>query len=80
MQAVQLNVSDEMKALGDALGQLIGDIKAKKSVAQIAADVLPGLLVAVGGMSAMGADIKLVDNQVFLLKSIVGALEPAPAA
>lgn len=80
MQQVQLNVADEIKALGDSLKSLIADIKAKKSIAEIAGDVLPQLIGAVGGFQSMGADIKLVDNQLYILRSILEPLEPAPAA
>lgn len=75
MQPVQLNVDDEVKALGDSLKVLVSDIKAKKSIAVIAADALPGLFAAVGGFQAMGADVKKVDNQVYLAKCIAEALE-----
>lgn len=80
MQVVQLNVADEVKALGDALAIIVLDVKAKKGVAQIATDALPGLLAAIGGMANIGADIKLVDNQVYLIKALAQALEPQPAA
>lgn len=79
MQQVQLNVDDEMKAAGDALSLLIIDIKAGKAIAAIAGDVLPGLIAAIGGYANMGADIKKVDNQVYILRCLAGALEPAPA-
>lgn len=78
MQTVSLNVDDEIKSLGDSLGLLISDLKAKKSVTQIAADVLPGLLGAIGQFQAAGVDIKKVDNQVYLAKVLAMALEPAP--
>lgn len=75
MQQVQLSVADEVKALGDAISGIVSDVKAKKSVAQIAADALPGLLQAVGGMQSLGADAKLIDNQVYLVKCLAQALE-----
>ncbi len=75
MQSVQLNVADEVKALGDALKGLISDIKAKKSVAIIAADALPGFMAAIGGYASMSADIKLVDDQVYLVKCLAEAAE-----
>lgn len=77
MQQVPLSVDDEIKSLGDALGILVADIKAKKSITQIAADSLPGLLSAVGGYQAAAVDIKKVDNQVYLLRALAQALEPA---
>ena len=80
MQQVELQVADEIKALGDAISGIIVDIKAKKSIAQIASDALPGLLQAVGGMQSLGADVKLVDNQVYLVRCLAQALEPAPVA
>lgn len=79
MQQVQLNVDDEVKSVADALKVLIADIQAKKPIAQIAADVLPALLSAMGSYQSVGADIKKVDNQVYLVKCLAEALEPAPA-
>lgn len=80
MQQKQLNVADEFASLGDALNKLISDIRAKKSATQIATDVFPGLMQAVMGMDQMIGDIKLVDNQVYIIKSIADAFEPAVAA
>lgn len=77
MQQIQLNVDDEFKAVGDVLAGLIADIKAKKPAAQIATDALPGLLAAVGSYASMAADIKKVDNQVYLVRAIAAALEPS---
>lgn len=70
MQPVQLQVADEMKAAGDAIQALIADIVAKKSVAQIATDVLPLLVSAVGGYASIGADIQLADNEAYLVRAI----------
>jgi hypothetical protein len=75
MKQVQLNVDDEFAAAGDAVKSLISDIKAKKSITEIAANALPNLIAAVGGYSSMAADVKKVDNQVYLIKSIADALE-----
>lgn len=75
MVQVQLQVDDEVKAAGDALKQLIVDIKAKKSVAQIAADVLPNLLAAAGGFQNLGADLKKADNEAYLAKCLSEALQ-----
>lgn len=78
MQQVQLQVADEVKAVADAMALLITDIKAKKSATQILTDTLPGIMTAVEGLGAMSADLKKVDDQVYLIKSLLGALEPAP--
>jgi hypothetical protein len=80
MQQVSLQVADEIKALGDALALLIGDIKAGKPAAGIAADVLPALLPAISGLQAIGLDIKLPENQVYIIYALAKALEPAPVA
>lgn len=77
MQSVPLSVDDEVKSLGDALSMLVSDIKAKKGTAAIIGDALPLLMSAVAGYAAIGADIKKLDNQVYLLKCLAGALEPA---
>ncbi len=78
MQTVQLSVDEEIKSVGDAIKVLIMDIVAKKSIAVITADALPGLLSAISGFQVIGADIKKVDNQVYLAKCLAEALEPAP--
>lgn len=75
VQQVTLNVDDEIKALGDALATLISDIKAKKSVAQIASDLLPGLMAAVSGYQNIGGDLKKVDDQTFLVHALSKALQ-----
>ncbi len=80
MQTVPLSVDDEMKAVGDAFKVLIVDIMAKKGIATITTDALPLLLSAIGGLQSMGVDIRKVDNQVYLLRCIAEALEPAPVA
>lgn len=75
MKTVELQVDDEFAAAGDAISSIIADIKAKKSVAEIAADALPQLIAAVGGYSKFADDIKKVDNQLYLVKAIAGPLE-----
>lgn len=75
MQTITLNVDDEFKAAGDMIGTLIADLKAKKTVAQISTDVLPGLVLAMSGYANFAADIKKADNQVYLLRAIATALE-----
>lgn len=70
MQTKTLNVADEIAALGDALQALIGDIVAKKSVAQITTDVLPNVIAAVSGYSAIGTDIALADDDAYLVRAI----------
>lgn len=79
MQSVQMNVDDEFFAAGDAIGILIADISAKKDVATITADALPKVVQAIAGYANFAADIKKVDNQLYLLRSILNAVEPAPA-
>ena len=75
MQQVQLNVSDEFKAAGDAIAALVSDIKASKATAAIVSDVLPLLVSAVGGYANFAADIKIADNQTYLAYAIAKALE-----
>lgn len=75
MQTVQLSVADEVKALADALAALAGDIKAKKPVASIIADVLPALLPAAAGFQSLGADMAAVDNQTYVAYALAKALE-----
>lgn len=75
-QQIQLLVDDEVKALGDALRILLVDLKAKKAAGVILSDAVAPLIAAVGGISNFGADIKKGDNQVYLVKAIVDALEP----
>lgn len=77
MKQVTMNVDDEFAAAGDLIAILIADISAKKDVATIAADALPKAIAVVGAYQNFAADIKKVDNQLYLLKVILGALEPA---
>lgn len=83
MQQVTIMVDDEFKAAGDAIGALITDIKAGKSVEQISADVLPSLLPAISSYANFASDVKKPWNQAYLVEKIAEALEkaaPAPAA
>jgi hypothetical protein len=81
MTTVPLSVSPEFVAAGSAIGSIIADVVAKKTAAVVAGDALPNLIAAVGEYSAFATDIKLVDNQVYLLRCILLAVEPAaPAA
>jgi hypothetical protein len=75
-QQVVLNVDDEVKVLGDVIGGLIADVKAGKTVLQDFEDAIAQLVVSVSAFSNLGADIKKVDNQAYLLKSLADALEP----
>ena len=80
MQTVTLSVSDEFVALGNALGGLIADIKAGKSALQDVEDAFTNLVGALGALEKVATDIKAQDNQVYLLKCILQAVEPAQAA
>lgn len=75
MQTKNLQVADEVAALGDGLKALIVDIKAKKGATAIASDVLTDLVSAVSGYQNIGADLKTVDDQVYLVKCIAEAFE-----
>ncbi len=75
MVQVQLNVDNEVKAVADALGLLIADLKAKKSINMIIADVLPGVISAISSYQTVGAEMNSVDNQVYVAKVIAQALE-----
>lgn len=66
----------EIIAIGSALSDVIGAIKAKKSALEDAQAALPGLISAMAGISNVGADLKKPENQVYLLWAIVQALEP----
>lgn len=80
MKIVEMKVDDEFVAAGDAIGGLIGDISAKKSWTEVTANALPRLMSAVSGYAAFATDIKKVDNQMYLLRQILLAVEPAPEA
>lgn len=82
-QQVLLLVDDEYMAVGQSLKNLITDIKLKKSVMQDVQDFASPLIGAIGSLASAGADIKKVDNEIYLLKCIAEAAEapvPAPAA
>lgn len=80
MQAVTLNVDDEIKALADAVGTLFADIKAGKTLAQDLTDALGGVVAGVTGLANIVGDIKKVDNQTYLLHAILTQLEPVVPA
>ncbi len=80
MQAVSLNVDDEVKALGDALAIIVADVKAGKSLIQDFTDAFGALLGAIGSIQNLPVDIKKVDNQAYLIFALAKVLEPAPAA
>lgn len=76
MAQIELLVDDEFKAAGDLLALLVKDLKAGKGVAELTADVLPQLIAVIGAYSKLAEDVKKVDNQVYLLKSLMASLEP----
>jgi hypothetical protein len=75
-QQVILNVDDEVKVLGDVIGGLIADVQAGKTVLQDFENAIGKLVVSVSEFSNLGADLKKVDNQAYLLKCLADALEP----
>jgi len=77
MQQVTLNVADEVKALGDAIGVEVADIKAKKGVAVYVSDLMPALVSLAGSYQALPADIKQPDDIAYLVKCISAAVLPA---
>lgn len=79
MKQVTLNVDDEFVALGDAVKGLIADIKDGKTALQDATDAFQTLVGAVTSFSNVAVDSKKVDNQVYLGKSILDAVEAVPA-
>ena len=55
--SVTMEVPKESKEVVDLLAALVKDLKAKKSIAEIGTDVLPKLLVAVEGITAIGEEV-----------------------
>ena len=55
---VTVTVPAEAKVLADSLVKLVSDLKAKKDLATVTADVLPGLLDAVSKFSELQAEFK----------------------
>ena len=60
MQTVQVTreVPKESKEVVDCLTVIIGDVKAKKSIAEIAGDTLPKLVVAIDGFDQVDDEFK----------------------
>lgn len=79
---VALKVPKEMKEVGDLVLVLIADLKAKKSVSEMAGDVLQKLLAAMEGMQALGEEIKSPEaiQYVGLLGGQIAQVLMAPAA
>ncbi len=74
MQTETLAVSDEFAAFGAALGGVIAGIKAKDPLMTDVTAFLTPLAAAIPAMGSVGADIKLPENQAFLIYSILKAL------
>lgn len=72
---VQLTVDPEVKALGDFLKVLVGDIKAKKTVMEDVMDAYTSLKDQIGALGDITTDYKRVDNQAYILKCLGDALE-----
>jgi len=54
---VEMDVPKESKEVVDLMAALVKDLKAKKSIAEIGTDILPKLLVAVEGITAIGEEV-----------------------
>lgn len=80
MQNVTLSVSDEVMALGTALGGLITDIKGGKSALQDVEDAFANLVGALGALEKIATDIKSQDNQAYLVRCLLLAVEPVAAS
>lgn len=55
---IEREVPKEMKEVGDLLIGLIGAIKAKKSITQIASEQMPALILAVEGFDKLSEEVK----------------------
>lgn len=80
---VTVQVPKEAKEVADLLVVLAMDIKAKKSVAEIAGDALPKALAAAEGISALGEEIKAPEMAALaglLAGQLIALFMPAPAA
>jgi 3-deoxy-D-manno-octulosonate 8-phosphate phosphatase KdsC-like HAD superfamily phosphatase len=55
---VTVNECKEVKSILELVGAIAVDVKAKKAAAEIAADVLPKLIVALEGVAALGDELK----------------------
>lgn len=79
-----MNVPKEAKEVVDFLAHVLGDIIAKKGVAEIAAGNLPALMTAVDGFSQLGDEVKSDARgalAAYLVKEMLDKLAPvAPAA
>lgn len=57
-EKVELLVGKESKDIVDAVAKLVGDIKAKKELTQIASESLPGLYNAIEGYDKVDDEMK----------------------
>lgn len=55
---VTMEVPKESKEVVDCISSILKDVKAKKTVAEIAAGSLPKLVTAVDGFNAIGEEVK----------------------
>lgn len=75
--SVELKVPKESKEVADAVFGIVADIKAKKSIAEIAGAALPNAIVAVEGYDMLDDEAKSAhkaDLAAYLAKKIVEAL------
>lgn len=81
--SVSLSVPKESKEVFDFFSKLVGDIRAKKPVAEIATGSLGELVKAVEGYDQLDDEVKsehLDDLAAYGAKSLVGALKPVQAS
>lgn len=76
MQAVTLQVADEIKALGDALIAEGADIAAKKGLPAEIADAMPALLSLAGSYQALPMDVKKAESIAYLGYCVAKAFLP----
>lgn len=74
MEKVQviLEVGKESKEVADAILVLVADLKAKKALAEIAADALPKFAAAIDGIGAVGAEWKDGDKSALIAYLVSG--------
>lgn len=79
---VQMDVPKEGKEVVDLLASIAADIKAGKSVAEIAASNLPKLIVAFDGYNKLPEEFRSAGNDelmAYLVREMGAVLKPAPA-
>ena len=74
----ELEVGKELSEVADAVAKLVADLKAKKELAVVVAESLPGLMAAIQGYDQLDDEIKSsagIDSLLYAASELAKALK-----